>query len=145
MDRPGSLLASILGIAAVALLAVIVLQNHRGQAAPPMTTPYQAVLLANGQAFFGKLENAGGAYPVLREVYYIRSQVNQETKQVANQLIKRGQEPHGPDYMSLNRAHILLIEPVRPDSQVGKLIDQASKAGAVAPGAGGAAPQAPGR
>ena len=96
-------------------------------AAPALTTQYQAVLLANGNVFFGKIENPGSQFPVLRDVFYVRSQVNQETKEVRNTLVKRGSEMHAPDSMALNARHILLIEPVKPDSQLAKLIDESSR------------------
>ena len=82
-----------------------------------LTTEYQAVLLTNGQVFFGRLEDAGSAFPVLTDVYWVRSEVNQQTKQVANTLVRRGGEWHAPDRMVLNRQHILVIEPVKPDSK----------------------------
>ena len=34
-----------------------------------LTTEYQAVLLSNGQAYFGKLEGVGSPYPVLKDVF----------------------------------------------------------------------------
>lgn len=118
----------VLGAAIVALLAMLVYQGADARrSAPVLTTPYQAVLMANGSAFFGKLENAGSPFPVLREVYYVRSQVNQETKEVKNALIKRGSEWHAPDSMTLNARHIMLIEPVKPDSQMAKLIEEAGR------------------
>ena len=46
------------------------------------TTEYQAVLLNNGQFLLGKMEKAGSAYPVLKNVIYIRQQMDPETKQV---------------------------------------------------------------
>lgn len=125
MDR---YLTPILGAAVVALLALLAYQNSDATRSPPVfTTPYQAVLMSNGSAFFGKLENAGTPFPVLRDVYYIRSQVNQETKEVKNALIKRGNEWHAPDSMTLNARYIMLIEPVKPDSQLAKLIEEASR------------------
>jgi hypothetical protein len=90
------------------------------------TTDYQAVFLDNGQAFFGKLENADSAYPLLKEVFYIQRQVNPNNKdEVKNILIKRGSEWHGPDKMYINSAHIVLIEPVAAGSQVANLIKEA--------------------
>lgn len=86
------------------------------------STPYQAVVLANGQVYFGKLGNFSSQYPELRDVFYVISQGNPETKQVSNILVRRGKELHGPDYMVLNRQSILIIEPVKEDSQVAKLI-----------------------
>lgn len=93
--------------------------------APAMTTPYQAVLLSNGSAYFGKLEGLGTKYPVLREVFYVQSVQDQNTKQVSNILVKRGKEWHGPDRMIINANMIVLVEPVNPGSRVAQLIAQA--------------------
>jgi hypothetical protein len=122
------LLLPLLGVAIVALIAPLTWQHFATrQAAPQFTTPYQAVLLANGSVFFGKIENPTSEYPVLRDVHYIRSQVNPETKEVANTLIKRGQEWHQPDVMILNARHVMVIEPVAAGSQVAKLIEESSR------------------
>ena len=118
----------LLGTAIIVLLVILVYQNadaRRGM--PALSTPYQGVLLANGNVFFGRIENPASPFPVLRDVYYIRSQVNPETKEVRNTLVKRGAELHAPDSMTLNARHILVIEPVKPDSQLAKLIDEAAK------------------
>jgi hypothetical protein len=94
---------------------------------PPPTTPYTAVFLTNGQVFFGKLENLGSPYPVLTNVYYVQTQMNQETKEVKNTLLKRGSEWHGPDRMVLNAQHILFMEPVTAKSTVATLIEELGK------------------
>jgi len=93
---------------------------------PPVvfTTPYQAVLLTNGTAYFGKLEGYGTARPVLKEVYYIVTQTNPETKQQNNVLVRRGKELHEPDIMYLNPNQILCVESVGPNSKVAQLIAQ---------------------
>ena len=90
-----------------------------------MTTPYQAVLLSNGSAYFGRLEGFGGAYPVLKEVFYVQSVQDPQTKAVSNILVKRGKEWHSPDRMILNANMIVLVEPVNPNSRVAQLISQA--------------------
>lgn len=89
------------------------------------STEYQAVFMENGQVFFGKLENMGSAYPLLKNVFYIRQQVNPETKEVKQVLIRRGNELHRPNQMYINASHIAIIEPVSADSQVAKLIKEA--------------------
>jgi hypothetical protein len=114
----------------VFLLAVAALAGCSGlrrEAAPVLDTPYQAVLLDTGQVYFGKLEGAGSEYPVLRDVFYVQSSVNQETKQVTNVLVRRGKEWHAPDRMIFNARHIVLIEPVGPESKVAQLIADAKK------------------
>ena len=110
--------------AAVVLLAGLIAcgrdDRRRG---PEITTPYAAVLLDNGNLYYGKLVNAGSSFPELTDVYYIQSQVNQETKAVTSVLVRRGSEWHGPDRMFLNQHHIVLIEPVGTSSKVAQLIE----------------------
>ena len=89
---------------------------------PSFSTDYQAVFLDNGQIFFGKIENTGGDYPLLKDVYYIGRQASQDGKEVKNILIKRGNEWHAPEYMYINRQHIVIIEPVAANSRVEQLI-----------------------
>jgi hypothetical protein len=127
MQKP---LAWILGIAALVIavaMSVLAYQGARSRGAPELSTPYHAVALVNGQVYFGRIEALGTDYTVLRDVFYIQSRVNPENKQVANVLIKRGGEWHAPDRMILNKQNILLIEPVKQDSQVAKLIAEQSK------------------
>ena len=95
-------------------------------AAIKLTTEYQAVHLDNGQLLFGKLEQAGSDYPVLRNVFAEQSQVNQTTKEVTRVLVKRSVELHNPDYMILNAKHIVAIEPVATNSRVAEVIKQAN-------------------
>jgi hypothetical protein len=87
---------------------------------------YNAVLLDNNSVYFGKVADLGADYPVLTDVFYIQSTVNQETKQQSNILVKRGKEWHAPDKMILNARHIIMIEPVTEGSTVAKLIDRAN-------------------
>lgn len=93
------------------------------QKGPEIATPYSAVLLDNGQLYYGKLANAGSSFPELTDVYYIQSQANSETKAVTSVLVRRGNEWHGPDRMFLNERHIVLIEPVGTTSKVAQLIE----------------------
>jgi hypothetical protein len=88
---------------------------------------YYAVLLANGSVYFGKLEGFGTPYPVLREVYYVQSATNPETKQVSSVLVKRGKEWHAPDRMILNEKSIVFVEPVGTGSKVSQLIAESKQ------------------
>ena len=83
---------------------------------------YYAVLLSNGSVYFGKLEGLGSAYPVLRDVYYVQTTTNPETKAVSSILVKRGKEWHGPDRMILNEKAVVFVEPVGGESKVSQLI-----------------------
>ena len=110
--------------AVVVLLGALLYQGRATTAAPVFTTPYQAVVLTSGQVYYGKLENASGLYPVLRDVFYVSSQTNTATRETSNVLVRRGKELHGPDYMVLNRLSILFVEPVNQDSQVARFITE---------------------
>ena len=88
-------------------------------------TEYQCVLLNSGQIFFGKMEKAGSAYPVLKNVIYVRQQIDPKTKEMKSLMFKRGMEAHAPDMMYINTNSIAFIEPVSPDSKVAQMIKQA--------------------
>jgi hypothetical protein len=106
------------------VLGFLLTRELRGGTNVKLETPYQAVLLANGQAYFGKIQGLGSAFPVMTDVHYVQTQVNQETKQTTNVLVRRGKEWHGPDRMFLNGNQIVLVEPVTETSQVSKLISE---------------------
>jgi hypothetical protein len=126
-NRDGMIRNALIGL----LLAVVIIVGGAwwflsGRSARvAMSTPYQAVLLTNGSAYFGQLEGLGTPFPVLRDVFYVQSTQNPETKQVSNILVKRGKEWHSPDRMILNSNMIVLVEPVNPTSRVAQLISQA--------------------
>ena len=98
---------------------------HSRHSATAFLTPFQAVLLDDNQVFYGKLSGLDRDYPVLSEVFYIKTGVDPQTKEAKSVLVKRGKELHGPDRMYLNPRHIVVVEPVGPSSQVAKLIEQA--------------------
>lgn len=131
MDKTiGWIVAGALVVIAIAVGATAQ-QSVRASAQPALSTPYHAVLLINGQAFFGKIESLETETVVLRDVFYIQSRQHPETKAVSNVLIKRGQEWHAPDRMILNKRQVLIIEPVTESSQVAKLIGEQQAKGAV--------------
>jgi len=129
MRGKGSLIAllTVVAIGLLAWMAMAVSRNSSGLPATGIKTPYQAVVLNNGQVYFGKLDELGTPYPILTDVHYVQGQVNQDTKQVTNTLVKRGKELHGPEIMVLSASQILFIESISPDSTIGKLIDEAKK------------------
>jgi hypothetical protein len=108
----------------VMVVALLLLKDLKPGPAVTFSTPYQAVLLTNGTAYFGKLEGYGTPRPVLKEVYYIVSQTNPETKQTNNVLVRRGKELHEPGDMHLNPSQILCVEDVGANSKVAQLIAQ---------------------
>jgi hypothetical protein len=109
------------------ILICIVMITGCSKEKPTFLTEYQAVFMDNGQVFFGKIENAGGAYPLLREVFYIGRQASPDGKEIKSILVKRGNEWHGPDFMYINKQHIVVIEPVAANSRVAELIKGAKE------------------
>ena len=110
-------------VALISMAGLTACEHGESRKGPEITTPYAAVLLDNGQLYYGKLTNAGANFPQLTDVYYIQSGVNQETKAVTSVLVRRGNEWHGPDRMFLNERHVVLIEPVGTTSKVAQLIE----------------------
>jgi len=125
-DQQGSRMAwaTLALVAVLAVLCMSIACVHQDEEVK-FQTPYQAVLLTNGQVYFGQLQGYGTPHPVLTNVFYVISQTNPETKQVNNVLIKRGKELHEPDRMYLNPRLIVFVEPVGASSKVAQLIAQA--------------------
>jgi hypothetical protein len=130
LSDPRTILLMVLGsftgrLSTAALLVIGISAGACNKPKLEMTTPYQAVLLTNGSAYFGKLEGLGTPFPILREVFYVQSVQDPESKKVSNTLVKRGKEWHSPDRMILNANMIVLVEPVNPSSRVAQLIAEA--------------------
>lgn len=107
--------------------------SDTNQATLTFTSEYQAVFMDNGQVLFGKLEQAGSDYPLLRNAFTLQGQVNPETRETKTALVQRSVELHNPDYMVLNARHILAIEPVAANSRVAQVIKQAGPQPAAPP------------
>lgn len=90
-------------------------------------SPFQAILLDTGQVYYGHIEGLGTPIPVITDVYYVNSVTNPQTKEVANILVRRGKEWHAPDRMYLNARHIVMVEPVSPNSKVAQLITETAQ------------------
>lgn len=98
---------------------------------------YQAVFFTNGQVYFGKLKPFNNGYMKLSDVYYLQAKTTgdkdadsenpQTTTTGSNdvQLIKLGNEVHGPDdEMIISKDQMLFFENLKKD---GKVADSISK------------------
>ncbi len=110
-------------VVAVAVLAVEV-TTKREDSPLQFDTTYQAVLLDNGQVYYGRLSGLGTDYPKMTSVYYVVRAEDPQTKEVKNILVKRGKELHAPTETFFNVRHIIMIEPVGPNSEVAQRIAQ---------------------
>lgn len=119
---------ALLGVWIAAVLTVLALAAVKGAFGgryPRFDTPFEAVLLDNGQVYYGKLTGLGTPYPEMTDVYYVVNAVDPTTKQVKHVLVKRGKELHSPTETFLNTRHIIMIENVGTSSEIAKLIQQA--------------------
>jgi hypothetical protein len=97
------------------------------------TKGYQAVFLANGQVYFGKVSNKDEGYLKMTNIFYLQLKQPLQNQNLDNlnqadlALIKLGNELHGPtDKMEINRNQVLFIEDLRPDSKVVQAIEKYS-------------------
>ncbi len=88
---------------------------------------YQAVLLINGQAYFGKIRTLPFQDVIrLRDVYYLQQNPKAEgnPSEPPLNLIRRGTEIHGPENtMFIPKSQILFWEKLRFDSRIIGLIE----------------------
>jgi hypothetical protein len=112
----GSILLFIIGLGILGGIARFIYQ-----AAGP-AGEYQAVLLTSGDVYFAKVEGGMfgfGGYLTLRDIYYPQVPETQAGVQPEVRLIKFGNEIHGPqDEIKVNRDHVIMVQPLRMDSQV---------------------------
>ena len=100
------------------------------------SSKYQAVFLTNGQVYFGKLQAPANGYMKLTDIFYLQTQTATATKDAAGnpqqttsqtspdvQLIKLGDEVHGPDdQMTISKDQVLFFENLKQDGKVAQSI-----------------------
>jgi hypothetical protein len=84
---------------------------------------FAGVLLVDGEAYFGHLDDDGTGGDVrLSDVYYFQD-AQKGSSGLALGLVKRGAEAHQPtDQMRINRDHVLAVERLTPSSPVYRAI-----------------------
>lgn len=123
-------IAAAILIAGLAIGAWLLINANRSAATGIDTSRYQAVFLANGQIYFGKLKDFNETSFQLTEIYYPQAQKSDTDKEDAAaqtniQLIPLGGEVHGPENkMFITKDQILYYENLKADSQVTKHIQQ---------------------
>lgn len=125
-------LVTIVLVAALAVTAWMFFSSNRSGTTGIDTSRYQAVFLANGQIYFGKLKDFSDESFQLTEIYYPQAQKSdseeEATAQTNIQLIPLGGEVHGPENkMFITKSQILYYENLKADSQVTKHIEQNEK------------------
>lgn len=85
------------------------------------TTKYQVVYLANGQVYFGKLQNTRGDYLVIRGAYTAQDVKSTTAENTTNQttLLKVSEQVYGPDdSIAIKSSQVLFWQNLRDDSRV---------------------------
>jgi hypothetical protein len=112
------LVALVVAVVVALVLFVVVTQRDRvfaGEDRRVDHSTYQAVFLVSSQVYFGKLTIEGDDY-LLRDVFYLNAPQQGSS---AGQLVKRGNELHGPvEPMVIPARSVLFIENMRDDSEV---------------------------
>jgi hypothetical protein len=111
-------------IATAAALGIFISGNVDARALPLFGAErMSAVLLLDGQAYFGHLDDSGESGTLLlRDSYYFQNASGSATN-LSVGLVKRGTEAHEPaDGMRINRDRVLAVEPVGTESAVAKAI-----------------------
>jgi hypothetical protein len=127
-----SLLTSVLFVSLVVLLVATIFGISQGAKESRIIDKdnYQTVVMADGQAYFGKISSINKDYIILRDVFYLQGQqLNGSTPSTAAQsaarLVKLGCEIHGPqDQMLIYRNQVTYWENLKKDGRVTKAIEQ---------------------
>ncbi|HXK39459.1 MAG TPA: hypothetical protein VJ837_01370 [Candidatus Paceibacterota bacterium] len=115
----GTILLFIIGVGILGGIARFVYQ------AVGPDSQYKAVLLTSGDVYFARVSDGFGRYVTLRDVFYPQIPQAPEGQQPEVRLVKFGGEIHGPeDEIKVSREHIIMIQPLRADSQVIATIEQ---------------------
>ncbi|MGZ6226276.1 MAG: hypothetical protein ACXWMH_12320 [Syntrophales bacterium] len=120
LERRRAIYIQLLG--AFLAVAFLMLQGCGGDKKLDFKTEYQAVLLGDGQVYYGRVDKIERDFLVLSDVYYIQRNPASGAGEGQPIMVKRGKEPHGPDISYINTKFIVMVEPVKPDSVVANTI-----------------------
>ena len=88
---------------------------------------FQAVVLTNGQIYFGKLSAPGGNFYYLRHAYYLTTAAARTGGAQQRVLAPIVKDVHTPeDLMVINRSHIVYVENLSPTGAVSRRMQQAT-------------------
>jgi hypothetical protein len=94
------------------------------------TSKYQVVCLQSGECYFGKITSVSSDTVQLKNVFYVQKTAGTSATSTTSttdnnlQLIKLGNEVHGPDdMMAINRTQVLYIENLKSDGKVTQTIN----------------------
>ena len=123
------IIIAVLLVVIVSAIAVVAKKNymaHSNTLVGVKDDKYQALFLTNGQVYFGKISLAGKNTVKINDIYYLQvaqkvqpEDSKQETQATEPQLIKLGEELHGPeDEMFIERSQVSFWENLKDNSKV---------------------------
>ena len=91
---------------------------------------FQAVVLSDGRIFFGRLRSVSEEYLELSEAYFVDQTEVQEGQPATQRVVPITDRIEGPeDSMLLNKEYVVVVENLRPDSDVVEAIEEVQAAG----------------
>lgn len=116
-----------IGICVVAIVAVITAMLLRAQPSQTIdTNKYQVVYLANGQAYFGKLQNSSGDFLIMKTPYTPQGTTSDTSNTASSNqgaLLKVSDQLYGPeDSIAIKASQVAFWQNLRDDSKVTQAI-----------------------
>lgn len=108
--------ALLLGLLIAGLLALRTWQDYRRFHRPLLTTTFQAVTFVDGRVLYGRIDHLGSDHPVLREAFSVHG----DGDKLTSSWLRDG--PTGADHVVFPASAVLTVQPVAPESPVGRLI-----------------------
>lgn len=120
----GALMGGLALILAIALVTMLIMKSQPAQRVE--ASKYQAVYLANGQMYFGKLQNTDGDFLVIKTPYTVQS-VAADSKATAEQstttLLKVSSQVYGPEEsVAIKASQVTFWQNLRDDSKITQAI-----------------------
>lgn len=129
--------AAVAAVVVIALIVWALLPHKSNNSLAIDSSKYQAVSLADGQLYFGKLSQLNDEYMKLTDVYYLQPQTEDGAntdnlqKSTTNQnfkLVKFTDVIYGPeDEMTIAKTQVLFYENIKANGKVAQLIAQYKK------------------
>lgn len=90
---------------------------------------YQVVYLLTGQIYFGKLQNTGGEYLTLKNVYTLEAKAaDAGAAENSSNILQVSKQVYGPeDSMAIRADQVQFWQNLRGDSKVAQAIESVSK------------------
>ena len=117
----------LLGAALVLIIAIVTLLLMKSRPSQQLdSNKYQVVYLTTGQAYFGKLQNTGGDYLVMKSPYSVQNVANGDNKDTAvsqTTLVSVSKQVYGPeDSIAIKASQVTFWQNLRDDSKVTQAI-----------------------